>query len=107
MYLNLYNKEEFIDQNIEEPEYFESGKTFYIHSGVDYSITENRMLPYRLRTLVRSDDSRDVNFNVVRALINSTNSYAGPLPISVWFTDMRSFALAINERESYAWHKLS
>jgi hypothetical protein len=99
LFLNLYLKEDFIDQNVHDARYFQSGRMFYIHAGVDYTTENNRMLPYRLQTLVQPNDARDVNFNVVRSLINSTNSFAGPLPISVGFTDMKSFALAMNERE--------
>jgi hypothetical protein len=92
----------YFDFNTETLLYYRKDTVMSIDSLVDYSYNIKAHVPYSLKKLFQFHGT-DEKFSLIQALLQGTKSYDGPVSGTFTFTDIKSLAIAINNRNSRAW----
>jgi hypothetical protein len=104
--LGMHESSYVFTEDIEEIEYHESGTELYMYAGVDYSLNENKNIPYLYRKLeVKEVVPQEHTF--VTNVLQGTKSFEGITNTDYKFTNMYSLAKCINARNKEAWVRLS
>lgn len=100
----MYRHKSFYDLNVTDAVYYPKDTELSIESNFDYSVKLDENIPWMLRDIkiYRLTEEQ----NLVRNVLQGTNSYDGPLSKSYIFTDMYSLAMAIHNRNLEIWSLL-
>lgn len=105
MLLSMYRNRVYFDLNVEDVQYHESGRTFYIDRSVDYSRMVPKDVPFVFKKIY-SGKTYSPSEEFVRDILQSTKSYDGPSSLSYSFKDMYTLSTALNQRNKASWYKM-
>lgn len=103
MLLSMYSNNSFYTLQPKEISYYPKGTELYFEPGVDYSHNYAKEIPWIYSRLAKPTEYTDQQL-LVRSILQSSNSFDGPVNNQYRFTDILSLAYAINERNARAWY---